>query len=76
MEPTTLKVCLSLYEKNLLYNLSNTFFEADFASDDVEWGVKFTTADMCKLIFKWIKWVHDNHPNANPRILLNMCNFP
>ncbi len=64
-------------EKNLKYGIANTFFEADFAGSDVEWGVKVFTKDICELIFKWIKWVHDNHPaDANPRILLNMRDLP
>jgi len=63
-------------KKNLKYGIYNTFFEADFASHSVEWGTKFTQDDMCKLIFKWIKWVHDNHPGTSPRILLNMRDSP
>ncbi len=62
--------------KNLTYGIANTIFEVDLASDDVEWGVKFTTEDLCQLIFKWIKWVHDNHSDASPRILLNLRDFP
>lgn len=38
--------------------------------------MKFTVDDMCKLIFKWIKWVFEHHPNVKPRILLNMRDLP
>ena len=63
-------------EKNLKYGIANTFFEADFAAEDVKWGEKVFTKDICELIFKWIKWVHDHHPNSDPRILLNMRDLP
>ena len=63
-------------QKNLKYGFFNTFFEADFASEDVKWGEKFTDDDMCQLILKWIKWVKEHHPGKDSRILLNIRDFP
>nr|QPL12217.1 ilborin B [Halisarca dujardinii] len=66
--------------KNQKYGLYNTFFEADLASNDVEWDVKFTIKDMCQLVSKWIHWVHDNITrdagDSKPLILLNMRDLP
>ena len=61
--------------KNKKYGLANTFFEADLASKDCKWGVKFTVNDFCMLILKWIKWVKENI-SKDARILLNLRDFP
>ena len=61
--------------KNKEYGLYNTIFEVDLADTDCEWGTKFTTQDMCQLIYKWMNWVYDNI-NSKARILLNFRDFP
>nr|QPL12218.1 ilborin C [Halisarca dujardinii] len=66
--------------KNKQYGLYNTVFEVDLASNDVEWGVKFTIKDMCQLVSKWIHWVHDNIErdagDDKPKNFLNFRDFP
>ena len=61
--------------KNKKYGLANTVFEADLASKDTQWGVKFTVNDFCMLMLKWIKWVQKNI-SQDARILLNLRDFP
>ena len=61
--------------KNKEYGLYNTFFEVDLADDDCKWGTKFTTQDMCQLIYKWMNWVFDNI-NCKARILINFRDLP
>ena len=61
--------------KNKFFGLRNVFFEVDLANKNCKWEEKFTTEDMCQLLFKWIKWVHDNiHVDA--RVLLNLRDLP
>ena len=61
--------------KNKHFSLRNVFFEADLASKKCKWEEKFTTHDMCELLLKWIKWVHENiHKDA--RVLLNIRDLP
>ena len=61
--------------KNKHFGLRNVFFEADLANKKCKWEEKFTTHDMCELLLKWIKWVHENiHKDA--RVLLNIRDLP
>ena len=60
--------------KNKKYGLANTVFEADLASKDTKWGVKFTVNDFCALMLKWIKWVQKNI-SQDAHILLNLRDF-
>lgn len=61
--------------KNRKYGLMNTFFEADFADDDCEWGTKYQVEDFCQLLKKRIDFVFDKiSPQA--RILLNIRDMP
>ena len=61
--------------KNKHFGLRNVFFEVDLADQKCKWEEKFTTDDMCQLLLKRIKWVHDNiHENA--RVLLNLRDLP
>lgn len=70
----TESVPISLH-KNKHFGLCNVFFECDLANKSCKWDEKFTTQDMCQLLFKRIKWVHDNIHN-NARILLNLRDLP
>ena len=61
--------------KNKQFGLRNIFFEVDLADKKCKWEEKFTMEDMCQLLLKWIKWVHDNiHDDA--RVLLNLRDLP
>ena len=61
--------------KNKQYGLANTFFEVDLANKDCEWGVKFTMADFCRLLLKWIQWVHNNI-SKDGCIMVNVRDLP
>ena len=62
-------------KKNRKYGIPHTFFEMDLANEDVEWDRKFFSDDMCKLIYKWMKWTYKNI-NENARILFNFRDLP
>jgi hypothetical protein len=62
-------------QKNKKFGLQNVVFEADLADRKCKWEEKFTVEDMCQLLLKWTKWVHDNiHENA--QVLLNIRDLP
>ena len=59
--------------KNQRFGIRNVIFEVDLAGQNCKWGEDFTVKDMCQLILKWIKWVHENIINDfHPRIVLNL----
>ena len=62
-------------KKNHEYGIPNTIFEMDLANDDVKWETKFTSDDMCEMIYNWIKWTYKNI-SENARILFNFRDFP
>ena len=62
-------------KKNRKYGIPHTFFEMDLANEDVEWETKFTSDDMCQLIYKWMKWTYKNI-TENARILFNFRDLP
>jgi len=62
-------------QKNCDLGIPNTFFEMDLANEDVEWDTKFTTDDMCQMIYKWMKWTYD-HITKDARILFNFRDLP
>ena len=62
-------------KKNRKYGIPHTLFEMDLANDDVEWETKFTSDDMCQLIYKWMKWAYKNI-TENARILFNFRDLP
>ena len=61
--------------KNHKYGILNTIFEIDLANDDVEWETKFTTDNMCQLMYDRMKWTYSNI-SENARILFNFRDFP
>lgn len=62
-------------KKNRKYGIPHTFFEMDLANEDVEWETKFTSDDMCQLIYKWMKWTY-KHITEDARILFNFRDLP
>ena len=62
-------------QKNRDFGIPNTIFEFDLASENIEWETKFMVDDMCQLIQKWLKWVHDNIA-TKARVLFNFRDFP
>ncbi|XP_064641872.1 uncharacterized protein LOC135496469 [Lineus longissimus] len=52
----------------------NVIFEVDLGDATYDFG-KFTMADMCALVLKWIKWSHDNL-GKNTKVMLNIRDPP
>ena len=66
-------------KKNREYGLLHTFFEHNFADDNIKWNTEWTIEDECSLLENRIKWVTDeiNKPLGKPgRHFLNIRDFP
>ena len=71
--PNVTDVPLGL-QKIYNYKMQNVVFEIDLGDAIYDFS-KFTVADMCALIRKWIEWAHANL-NGKKKIIVNIRDLP